>query len=194
MVNEQSRPKYGNSLYGAFGEPFLTADGERVMVIGLTRRQWDLLRRCTGLGDELDVLADRLGMDFTHEGDRFRARKQITAVFEPWFAARRLDDFASAFDEAGVTWSVFRTFDQAVRTDEGLSTDGALYSMVEQPGIGTYPVPGSPLDFSAVPRTEPRRAARLGEHTDEILSGVLGLSDTEISALRERRVVGGPRP
>ena len=193
MVNEQTRPKYGNSLYGAYGETFTTADGERVMVVGLTRRQWDLLRRCTGLGDELDALAAHLALDFTSEGDRFRARHEISAVFEPWFAARRVEDFASEFDEAGVTWSVFRTFDQAVRTDDGFSTDGPLSSVVEQPGIGTYPVPGSPLDFSALPRTEPRRAARLGEHTDQILSGVLGLSDTEISALRERRIVGGPR-
>jgi 2-methylfumaryl-CoA isomerase len=193
MVNEQTRPKYGNSLYGAYGETFTTADGERVMVVGLTRRQWDLLRRCTGLGDELDALAAHLALDFTSEGDRFRARHEISAVLAPWFAARRVEDFASEFDEAGVTWSVFRTFDQAVRTDDGFSTDGPLYSMVEQPGIGTYPVPGSPLDFSAVPRAEPRRAARLGEHTDQILSGVLGLSDNEISALRERSIVGGPR-
>lgn len=194
LVNGESRPKYGNSLYGAFGENFITADGQRVMIIGLTRRQWGLLCRCTGLQDEVDALGQRLGLDFEAEGDRFEARQQIAAVFEPWFAARRVDEFASMFDDAGVTWSVFQTFDQAVRTDPDISPDGALYSMVDQPGIGTYPVPGTPLEFSAVPRTKPTRAAVLGEHTDEILSTLLGLSGSEIGRLHDAGIVGGPRP
>jgi hypothetical protein len=32
----------------------------------------------------------------------------------------------------------------------------------------------------------------LGEHTDEVLGQLLGLSDAEIGRLRDRRVVGGP--
>ena len=194
LVNHENRPKYGNSLYGAFGENFRTADGRRVMVVGLTRRQWDLLCRCTGLRDEMDALARRLGLDFEAEGDRFEARAQIAAVFEPWFAERAVDDFAALFDEAGVTWSVFQTFDEVVRTDPDCSPDGALFSMVEQPGVGTFPVPGSPLEFSALARTEPTRAAVLGEHTDEILSTLLGLSSREITDLRDTGIVGGPRP
>jgi 2-methylfumaryl-CoA isomerase len=93
-----------------------------------------------------------------------------------------------------VTWSVFQTFDEVVRTDPDCSPEGAMFSLVDQPGIGTYPVPGTPLEFSAVPRTEPTRAAVLGEHTDEILSELLGLSSGEITALRDAWIVGGPRP
>jgi 2-methylfumaryl-CoA isomerase len=33
----------------------------------------------------------------------------------------------------------------------------------------------------------------LGEHTDEILSEMLGMSDAEISRLHEDKVVAGPR-
>ena len=51
------------------------------------------------------------------------------------------------------------------------------------PGVGTYLMPGSPLDFSAVPRTPVRRAPLLGEHTEEVLADVLGLSDIEIARL-----------
>jgi 2-methylfumaryl-CoA isomerase len=81
-----------------------------------------------------------------------------------------------------------------IRTDPDCSPDGPLFSMVDQPGIGTYPAPGTPLEFSAVPRTEPTRAAVLGEHTDEILSTLLGLSSREITHLRDVGIVGGPRP
>ena len=67
-----------------------------------------------------------------------------------------------------------------------------MFSMLEQPGIGRYLVPGSPLDFSSVPRETPGRAPALGEHTDEVLAEVLGLSDGAIGKLREKRIVGGP--
>jgi 2-methylfumaryl-CoA isomerase len=64
--------------------------------------------------------------------------------------------------------------------------------MLEQPGIGSHLVPGSPLQFSAPERVPPRRAPRLGEHTDEVLSEVLQLSSGQIGQLRDRKVVAGP--
>lgn len=36
------------------------------------------------------------------------------------------------------------------------------------------------------------RAPLLGEHTDEILSSILGLSDGEVARLHDERVVAGP--
>lgn len=194
VVNGEDRPKYGNALYGAYGENFMTSDGRRVMLVALTRRQWDQLKACTGLADELDALGQRLGVDLSLEGERFKARKEITAVLEPWFRARTVEEIGPVFDAVGVTWSPFRSFAEVVRDDPDCSVDGPLFSLVDQPGIGTYPVPGTPLEFGAFPRQEPTRAAVLGEHTDEILSTLLGMSDKEISALREARVVGGPRP
>jgi len=194
MVNDFDRPKYGNYLYGAYGNEFDTADGRKVMVVGLTRRQWDGLCAVTGLKPEFDALGQRLGLDLNREGDRFKAREEITALLVPWFRARKVEDFASPFDDHGVTWSVFRTFKQAIREDPDLSTWHPMFNMIEQPGIGDYLVPGSPFEFSEFERTPPERAAVLGEHTDVILSEILGMSDLEISKLHDDKVVAGPRP
>jgi 2-methylfumaryl-CoA isomerase len=70
--------------------------------------------------------------------------------------------------------------------------ENPMFAEVEHPGIGTYLMPGSPLDFSAVPRLGPRRAPLLGEHTDQVLADVLSLSTREIARLREQGVVTGP--
>lgn len=193
VINQIDRPKYGNALYGAFGQDFLTADGNRVMVVGLTQRQWDGLCKSTGLQAELNALGEKLGLNLRQEGNRFKARKEITAVFEPWFRARKVEDFAKAFDENGVTWSVFRSFKQAIEEDPDFSLAHPMFSEVEQPGIGCYPVPGSPLEFSEFERLPPRPAPVLGEQTDEILSDILGISDSEISRLHEDKIVAGPR-
>ena len=193
VVNDIDRPKYGNALYGAYGQDFLTADDDRVMVVGLTQRQWDGLCKSTGLQEAFNTLGDRLGLNLRQEGNRFKARKEITAIFEPWFRARRIVDFAKSFDDNGVTWSVFRTFKQAIEEDPDFSLQHPMFSMVDQPGIGPYPVPGSPFEFSEFARLPPKSAPVLGEQTDEILSEILGISDTEISKLHEDKIVAGPR-
>jgi len=54
-------------------------------------------------------------------------------------------------------------------------------------------MPGLPLDFSAAPRQPTRPAPRLGEHTDAVLSEVLGLSAAEIGRLHDARIAGSAR-
>ena len=74
----------------------------------------------------------------------------------------------------------------------------ALFREVDQPGIGPYLVPGSPLALagahgpdSAAPG-DAEVAPVLGQHTDEVLAGWLGLSAGEIGSLHDRGVVTGP--
>lgn len=192
MVNDTDRPKDGNYLYGAFGRDFGSLDGKRLMVVGLTHGQWKALVEATGLEQELDLLAARLRLNFKKEGDRFRARREIARVFEPWFATRMLQEIRRTFDQHGVTWAQYRTVRETIEHDRDCSVDNPMFAMVEQPGIGSYLMPGSPLDFAAVARTPVRRAPRLGEHTEEILHDILGLSDTEVGQLYDDGVVAGP--
>lgn len=191
-VNETTRPKYGNALYGAFGETFQTADGRRLMVVALTRRQWQNLLAATGTEEAMDALAKRLSANFADEGARFQHRAEIAALLTPWFVARSLSDAAAALDAASVTWGPFRTFSQAVAEDPDLSEDHPMFARIPHPGIAPHLTPGTPFDFTASERTAPARAPQLGEHTDVILSE-LGLSDGEIGKLHDKKIVAGPR-
>jgi 2-methylfumaryl-CoA isomerase len=188
-VNGVTREKSGNALYGAYGQDFLCADGQRVMVIGLTDRQWRGLLNVTGMRAEMAALETALGESLADEGARWWHRDAITELLRPWFAARAVADFATMFDEAGVTWSIFRDFGRALAEDPDLSLDNPMFSRIEQPGIGAYRVPGTPMAFSSDPREAPRRAPVLGEHTEEILGDVAGLPDAEIASLFDQGVV-----
>jgi 2-methylfumaryl-CoA isomerase len=193
QVNRKERPRYGNYLYGAFGRDFATLDGRRVMVVALTKRQWEALEAATGLGDRFRRLAELRGADLGQEGERFRAREMIAALLEPWIASRTLDELRPLFARHGVCWGPYQTFTELVDNDPRCSPANPLFAEVEQPGIGTYLMPGSPLDFRAAERPPPQRAPLLGQHTDEILSTLLGLTEAEIGRLHDAGVVGGPR-
>lgn len=54
---------------------------------------------------------------------------------------------------------------------------------------GAVPLVGNPIKMSATPVGYRRPPPRLGEHTDEVLRELLGLSDNERAALRARRVI-----
>jgi 2-methylfumaryl-CoA isomerase len=173
----------GNYLYGAFGHDFGTSDGRRVMVAALTGRQWTALVDVTGTAEAFRGLGDVIGHDLASEEGRFGARDLIAAVLRPWFEARTLDDVRAAFEGTGVSWGPYQTFRQLVEEDPRASEANPMFSALEQPGIGSYLVPASPLELTAAGRLPPRRAPLLGEHTEEILADVLGLSESEIGRL-----------
>jgi len=192
QVNGVDRPRYGNNLYGAFGRDFSTRDGGRAMVVGLTDLQWSCLIKATGMGEAVVALAHELQTDLSEEGNRFRARDGLVALFEPWFAQRTLAEVREVFDAHRVTWGPYRTVTQALSQDPDLTTAHPMFSLIDQPGIGSYLAPASPLDFSRVPRLAAAPAPRLGEHTDEILLDVLGLAAHEVGALHDAGIVAGP--
>jgi 2-methylfumaryl-CoA isomerase len=192
QINGRSRPALGNDLYGSFGRDFPTADGQRVMIIALTPRQWRALGRATGLADGLARLGPRLGVDLESETGRFAARDEIAALVAPWCEAKTLAEIERVFAGSGVLWGPFQDFATLVNRDPRCSTANPLFAEVEQPGIGRYLMPGLPLDFSAAPREATRPAPRLGEHTDAVLSEVLGLSATAIGRLHDAGIVTGP--
>jgi 2-methylfumaryl-CoA isomerase len=192
QVNGVDRPRYGNHLYGAFGRDFVTRDGERAMVVGLTDMQWGCLLKATGLGPAAAALAAELNVNLAEEGQRFHARDALAALFEPWFAARTLAEVAAVFEAHRVTWGPYRTVRQAIERDPDLSTANPMFSMLHQPGIGSHLAPACPLDFGAVPRLPAAPAPALGQHTDEILLEVLGLSSAQVGVLHDDGVVAGP--
>lgn len=192
QLSHQNRPAFGNYLYGAYGREFETKDHRLIYIAAITKRQWDELSRATGLGHRFAMIEPLLDVDLNLEGDRFRARDAISAVLSPWCGERTLSQVREAFEGTGVCWGPYQTFLQMVEEDPRCSTANPMFSEVEQPGIGKYLVPGSPLEFTASRREPPRRAPILGEHTDQVLADVLGLSDAEIGRLRDRKIVAGP--
>jgi len=192
QINGSARPAIGNDLYGSFGRDFATADGRRVMIIALTRRQWRAIGEATGLSERFAMIGPMMDVDLDTEAGRYEARDAIGALLCRWCASRVLGEIRQAFAGTGVLWGHFQDFLELVQSDPRCSEANPLFATLEQPGIGRYLAPGLPLDFSAEPRRPPRPAPLLGEHTDIVLTEILGLSPAEIGRLHDTRIVAGP--
>ncbi len=193
QVANEDRRACGNDLFGAYGAQFETSDGRLIYIAVVTDRMWKELGVATGLTAKLEALGSLLELDLAHrEGDRFTAREAISCLLRPWARARTLAGVRGAFDGTGVCWGPYQTFRQMVEEDARCSLSNPLFAELDQPGIGRFLVPGSPIGFGRVGREAIRRAPLLGEHTDEILSRDLGLGDGEIARLRDSKIVAGP--
>lgn len=187
----QERPRYGNYLFGAFGRDFLCNDGARVMVIGLTGRQWKSLCTATNTTEKMAALGQQLGLDLSQEGNRFAARDEISAHIGAWIAGHSFAQVEQVFNANGVCWSRYQTVKQMVETNPDCSDDNPMFNRIDQAGVGSHLAAGAPWNFSAFEREPARPAPQLGEHTDEVLSEVLGLDSSQIGKLHDKGVIAG---
>jgi hypothetical protein len=66
-----------------------------------------------------------------------------------------------------------------------------FFDLVDTESSGKRPSPKQlGAKFSAFELDSARRAPKLGEHNRDVLQGMLGLSDEEIAALEEQKVIG----
>jgi 2-methylfumaryl-CoA isomerase len=192
VVNQVDRPRFGNEIFGTFGRDFRTSDGRAVMICIFSDRHVDALAAAGGFKEAFAAIESKTGQDLKSDAGRWNARHHLVAVIEPWVAAHTADEVATALKNAGALWAPYKTFRELSR-DRELVEDNPMFTVLDQPGIGRYPVAASPLQFGAAQRLPPKPAPVLGQHTDEILSGILGLPAHEIARLHDEKVVGGPR-
>ena len=188
------RPKMGNTLFGAFGRDFKAADGKRLMVVAITPRQWSGLVKALDLGAAIVGIEAALGVSFMKdEGLRFTHRDVITPLVEAAIARRSSDALGVVFDANGVCWGPYHTLKSALTQEPRLVSANPLFSPVTHPSGLTYPTPGAAATMVQMERSDALRAPRQGEHTDQVLAQLLGLSSTQIGALHDSGRVAGPQ-
>ena len=91
-------------------------------------------------------------------------------------------EWCAILGEAGIPCGPICDVEQVFR-DEQVAARQMIVEL-EHPRAGLQAMPNSPLKFSETPVVLSTPAPLLGQHTEEILQGVLGLSLDEIEALR----------
>lgn len=189
QINRTQRERLGNDLYGALGRDFPTNDGERIMLVAISDKQWTGLLEATETTAAISQLEKELGADFFDEGQRFNNRDAICDHIGRWIASKPLAEVGTRFDEQRVCWGRYQSFLQLVNEDTRCSEENPMMQTVSHPRFGKHLTAGSPLAFSKVDRRAITSAPVLGQHTEQVLGEVLGLSTAEIAQLHDSGVV-----
>lgn len=191
LYSGENRPRLGNAVYGLFGRDFVTADGQRTMIVVVTPRQWANLVAALGLGDAITAVEAERGVSFaSDDGLRFNHRDALYPLFERAIAARSHADLAAAFDAAGIVHSAYRTMLDAAN-DARLVADNPMFVRESiNPSGFSYPAAGP---FGTIPqcdRATPLPAPVNGQHSEEVLAQRLGMSSGQIAQLIDAGIVG----
>jgi formyl-CoA transferase len=112
---------------------------------------------------------------------------QCFAMIEEWTMTKRKFEVMAILNEVNVPCGPILSMKE-IAEDPGLRATGTVVE-VDHPTRGKYLTVGNPIKLSDSP-SDVRRSPLLGEHTDEILAGVLGFSDQEISEIKASGALG----
>jgi 2-methylfumaryl-CoA isomerase len=156
-------------------------------------RQWSGLLKALGIADAVAAVEQEVGVSFAKDdGLRFIHRERLFPLVERAVAERAYDELAVAFEANDVCWGPYQTLHQALTSDPNFSTANPIFGEADHASGHRYLTPGAAASFMGSERGAPPRAPTLGQHTDEVLASVLGLSGAEIGNLHDKGLVAGP--
>ena len=160
-------------------QPFDVADGRIVVAVG-NNVQFAAL--CQWLGVP-ELISDPR---FVDNPDRNGHRVELAGLLQTAFRKVTQAEVLTALPEVGVPAAkinnIAEAFDEPQIKHRGGRVD------LPHTAAGTVPGIASPMHFSATPVAYRNGPPMLGEHTTEVLSELLGMSEDEIDLLREEGV------
>lgn len=162
-------------------QAFPTDDGWIIIAIG-TDKTWT--RFCGVIGrPELSQHPD-----YKNNPLRAKNRKSLAEIIANETKKRKTADWCRIFEKEEVPHSPINNMKQ-ICEDPCIAYRQMLVE-IDQPEMGRIKIAGSPLHLSETPGAVYAPAPRLGEHTEEILTGLLNYSVEEVSALEKSGVIG----
>ncbi len=113
----------------------------------------------------------------------WRRARQLIPLIAAAMRARTTRDWIAALETEGIPCGPINTIEQAFAEPQALAR-GLAIALPHASGVAA-PGVRSPLRLADSPMDDAAAPPRLGQHTDEVLADVLGLTEAEIAALRQ---------
>jgi len=159
---------------------FAAADGPVILAVG-NDGQFSAFCRVAGRPE--------LAKDtrFRTNPERVRNRDLLVPIVEAIVRARTADEWVDALAAAGVPCGRVNDLKQVFEDPQVLHR--GLRVEIPHPAGVPCPTVASPMRFSATPVAYDTPPPLLGQHTREVLAGLLGMAESEIAALAARGVI-----
>jgi formyl-CoA transferase len=180
MLQPISRLDAGNPMSGTV---YMSSDGPWVtLTMPDTDRWWPIFAPL------VDLTVDDPRFD-THDKRCGANRLEMMQVLEEAFRRRPAAHWRAMFQEHQLSADIIESYEFPV-ADAQVYRNRYLVE-IDDPSAGKQTTLGFPIFMSETPARLARRAPASGQHGAEILHDLLGLSEDEITALRDTGTIGG---
>jgi crotonobetainyl-CoA:carnitine CoA-transferase CaiB-like acyl-CoA transferase len=161
-------------------ETFRAADGDVVLAAG-TDEFWRQFCRIAGL--------DAYATDprFATNSDRVRNYDVLRPIVAEAFLRRTRAEWLELLNEAGIPAGPVHDLHDVLTGEQLLARE--MVRTLPHAAAGSVQVLGTPVKLSTTPGGVHCAPPVLGEHTEDVLTGDLGLAAADIAALRTARVI-----
>lgn len=168
-------------------QAFPTKDGWIVLALSWgVENQWELFCATIGRADLID------DPRFDTPALRTQHHAELEPMLNEALGRCTTEEWLREFDAIGLPCGPLNDIPHAADQPQVKARD--MLVEVEHPAGFSLKIPDSPLRLSRTPGRIQGPPPAIGEHTDEVLTSLLGLSAREIAELRAADVVFGPLP
>lgn len=161
-------------------QAFPTKDNWIVLAIG-SQKLW--MQFCRVLGIQ-ELVEDAR---FANNPQRTKNRKALAEAISARTREKTTGEWSVIFDKESLPYSPVNDLKQIC--EDPHIKERKMMVEVDQPGVGKIKIAGSPIHLSETPCDVYSPAPRLGEHTVDVLKGLLNVTDTDIETLRSEEVI-----
>jgi CoA:oxalate CoA-transferase len=147
-----------------------------------------------GFNDQWPLFCATIDRLYIMDDPRFEngwLRTQNYGVLEPILTeamkAKTTEEWVKELEEVGIPCGPVNTIPQVASDSHVAARD--MIIEVQHPQSGKFKVANNPFKFSRTKCQVERASPDLGEHTDELLVSLLGMTQGDIAKLRESRVI-----
>ncbi len=182
LATGKNPPRLGNQHPNIVPyQAFETSDGAIILAVG---NDGQFQRFCKVAGCE-ELAADP---DYATNGMRLKNRDALIPQLRDIIKQKPMDFWLKELEENSVSCGPIWNLDQVFNNEHVLARNMRIE--MEQPATGAkVPLINSPIKMSGTPVSARLAPPTIGEHTDGVLSELLGMSADEIAKLRDEEVI-----
>jgi len=181
LVSGVAPPRLGNGGNGGGPADLINCSDGIIYISAGTEEHWRLL--CE-LMKRPELFADPR---FDSNPKRGRARNELVAIINQWSMSWTTADLLAALDKFGIPAARYNELPEV--WDDVQVQHRKLKVTVPHPVSGKVSLIASPLAHMSASPVRYQAPPTLGQHTDEVLSGLLKLSGDEVAQLRKNGIV-----
>lgn len=181
LISGEPSERYGNSHANIVPYQTFRAQDQHITVGVGTDAQFRILCGILGIAEWAD------DPKFANNSARVANRDELIAKLQSIIETEDAGHWLEQLDVAAIPSGLINTVEQVFAHPQTIARN--MVVELPHPTAGTIKVGGVPFELFRTPATIRTPPPLLGEHTESILSGLLGRSDEEIDALRKAGVI-----